>query len=109
MRVYLEDDPELRPDAAELLRHPDAREVAELFLAEVSALAELPPPDEIKVMIKRVGSRLRQKGPELFMPIRAAVSGRLHGPPLPEMMTLLGRERVQARMEKALRAGGGSS
>lgn len=109
MRVYLEDEPEMKADAAELLRHPDARAVAMDLASAIEAMAELPPPREIKAMIKAVGERRRQSGPALFMPVRAAVSGRLHGPPLPEMISLLGRDRVLERMGKALAATAGTT
>jgi glutamyl/glutaminyl-tRNA synthetase len=41
------------------------------------------------------------KGRELFQPLRAALTGRTHGPELPLVAELLGRERCVARLERA--------
>jgi glutamyl/glutaminyl-tRNA synthetase len=45
------------------------------------------------------------KGRELYQPVRAALTGRTHGPELPLVAELLGRERSLARLERAGAAG----
>ena len=42
------------------------------------------------------------KGKNLFMPIRIAVSGEMHGPELPDTIYLLGREKSIQHIEKML-------
>ena len=42
------------------------------------------------------------KGKELFMPLRAALSGELHGPQMGAMVELMGMERVRNRLEATL-------
>ncbi|BDA85109.1 glutamate--tRNA ligase [Aureimonas sp. SA4125] len=42
-----------------------------------------------------------RKGKELFMPLRLALTGREHGPELAELLPLIGRERVQSRLQAA--------
>ena len=39
--------------------------------------------------------------PQIFMPLRMAVTGSKNSPPLPEVLRLLGRERVVARLQAA--------
>lgn len=42
-----------------------------------------------------------RRGAELYRPLRAALTGELHGPELAPLITLIGRPRVQARLECA--------
>ena len=48
--------------------------------------------------IKRTTNR---RGKELFMPLRAALTGQEHGPELKELLPLIGRERVLERLRAA--------
>ncbi|MGT2712520.1 glutamate--tRNA ligase [Streptococcus oriscaviae] len=50
-------------------------------------------PDTIFPLIKEVQKETGIKGKNLFMPIRIAVSGEMHGPELPNTIYLLGREK----------------
>ena len=47
--------------------------------------------------IKAVQKQTGQKGKNLFMPIRVAVTGEQHGPELPKAIELLGKETVLAK------------
>jgi nondiscriminating glutamyl-tRNA synthetase len=58
--------------------------------------------DEIKAAMKAVQKSTGQKGKNLFMPIRAAVSGQTHGPDLPQTIELLGKEKVLVRIQKII-------
>lgn len=51
--------------------------------------------------MKEIGSKSGNKGKDLFMPIRAAVTGHLSGPELDQVTELLGLERVVNRLEEA--------
>lgn len=51
--------------------------------------------------MKEIGSKSGNKGKELFMPIRAAITGHLSGPELDQVTELLGLERVVNRLEEA--------
>ncbi len=52
----------------------------------------------IKKLIKESGKETGMKGKMLFMPTRIAVSGAMHGPDLPQMMNLLGRQTLLERL-----------
>jgi glutamyl-tRNA synthetase len=56
--------------------------------------------DWSKVM-KNIGEKSGNKGRELFMPIRAAITGQLSGPELDQVIELLEIERVLRRLEEA--------
>jgi len=57
--------------------------------------------DAVKSAIQSVAPALGVKGRELYQPVRAALTGRTHGPELPLVAELLGRERSLARLERA--------
>ncbi|XJS10613.1 glutamate--tRNA ligase [Aerococcaceae bacterium WGS1372] len=49
--------------------------------------------DNIKPLIKEIQKETGIKGRKLFMPIRIAVSGQMHGPDLPNVIEVLGKEK----------------
>jgi len=51
-----------------------------------------------KSAIKAAGKAAGRKGRELFMPVRARITGRVHGPDLSAVAEILGREEVLARL-----------
>src|SRR5262249_28364406 len=55
----------------------------------------------VKPAIQPAGKEIGRKGRELFQPIRAALTGRTHGPELPRIVELLGREAAVRRLENA--------
>jgi nondiscriminating glutamyl-tRNA synthetase len=60
---------------------------------------------EIKSAIKRAGSREGVKGKALFMPIRAAVTGEVHGPDLATIIEIRGREDIISVLRAVRRDG----
>ena len=77
--------------------------VLEAFKAKLEAMSD----DEfvaenIFPQIKAVQRKQVVKGKNLFMPIRIAVSGEMHGPELPDTIYLLGREKSIQHIEKML-------
>jgi glutamyl/glutaminyl-tRNA synthetase len=102
LRNFLVDPPEFEPGAAAELATPQARQLCAELGAAIRDLAPWSR-DTFKSAVQSVGKRLSIKGRELFHPIRVALSGRTHGPELPVLAELLGRERCMARLEAAAR------
>lgn len=71
------------------------------FAEELAALEEFTP-ENIKYAIKAVQKKTGNKGKKLFMPIRVAVTGEEHGPELPNVIKLLGKEKVINRINKLI-------
>ncbi|HEY9712329.1 MAG TPA: glutamate--tRNA ligase [Chroococcales cyanobacterium] len=78
-----------------------ARQVLERTLAEVPKLPWADAPG-CKAAIDAIGKELGIKGKELYWPVRAALSGKTEGPDLGVMISVLGEERVKARLESCL-------
>lgn len=52
--------------------------------------------------IKETQKEVGVKGRALFMSIRVAVSGEMHGPELPDTIELLGKEKILARLDRVM-------
>nr|MBO2480023.1 glutamate--tRNA ligase [Bacillota bacterium] len=89
------------PEARAVLEEPHVPTVLEAFREKVAASLQLDA-DLVKQWLKAVQKETGYKGKQLFMPVRAAVTGRTHGPDLAATIALLGRERVLARLAQTL-------
>jgi nondiscriminating glutamyl-tRNA synthetase len=92
-------------EAAEALAAPGAAELCDALAEGCRGLAEWSG-EAFKSAVQVTGKRLGRKGRELFMPVRAALSGRTHGPELPLLAELLGRNRCIERLHDAARRPG---
>ncbi|MBD3348830.1 MAG: glutamate--tRNA ligase [Candidatus Eisenbacteria bacterium] len=57
---------------------------------------------DFKGALSGVGMEEGVRGKDLYIPVRAALTGRTHGPGIGEVAELLGRERVVQRLSRAL-------
>jgi glutamyl-tRNA synthetase len=69
------------------------------FTAALDAIGQ--PGVEFKQAVKALGQATGKKGPALFMPLRAALTGFTHGPELAPMLAQLPAAEVQARLAHA--------
>ncbi|MBD2872198.1 glutamate--tRNA ligase [Paenibacillus arenilitoris] len=89
-------------DAAAVLAEEQVPAVLGAFLGLVEAGETEFDVDGIKDMIKSVQKSTGFKGKQLFMPIRAALTGQTHGPDLNQSIALLGKEKVIGRLRVRL-------
>jgi len=101
--MFEREAPEFEPEAVALLTEPSSRQVvsAAAALLESSSVGSQ---EDAKTWLKLVGQETGTKGKELYMPVRAALTGNLHGPELPLVIDILGKESCIER----LRAVGGT-
>ncbi|MFC7372681.1 glutamate--tRNA ligase [Fictibacillus iocasae] len=88
-------------EAEEVLAGETVPQVMESFLSKVQE-SETLEPDDVKAMLKAVQKETGQKGKNLFMPVRVAATGQVHGPDLLVSIALLGKDRVSSRIEKVI-------
>jgi glutamyl/glutaminyl-tRNA synthetase len=55
-------------------------------------------PELIQDIIKQTGKDVGVKGKNLYMPCRIATTGNMHGPELPKMLSLLGKQTIMDRI-----------
>ncbi len=91
----------IEPDAMEIITQTGVDELIRAFTRLVEQSTTLDA-DTYKALIKDAGNATGMKGKMLFMPIRIAISGTMHGPDLPKMMHLLGRDVLIERLEQTL-------
>ncbi|MED3561260.1 glutamate--tRNA ligase [Bacillus xiapuensis] len=99
--LFFKDEAEYEEEAKEILSGEQVPEVLKAFSHELDQLPSFEA-DGIKAAMKAVQKSTGQKGKNLFMPIRAAVTGQTHGPDLPQAIELLGKEKVQSRINKII-------
>lgn len=58
--------------------------------------------DEAKQIIDKVKTLSGNKGQDLFMPIRLAITGSEHGPELNKIISILGKQTIRDRLSKVL-------
>jgi nondiscriminating glutamyl-tRNA synthetase len=90
-------------EAREVLAEASAREVLKSFAAQVEQTGSVDA-ETMQERIKQVQKETGCKGKQLFMPIRAAVTGQTHGRDLNRTLALLGKERILQRLNQALAA-----
>ncbi|MBI4831935.1 MAG: glutamate--tRNA ligase [Candidatus Lindowbacteria bacterium] len=87
-------------DAREFLKSsPAAQAVIAAFAEELRKRESLSAPD-VPQIGKAVQKATGAKGKDLYMPIRIAISGRLHGPELAKMLPILGKQKCLERIDK---------
>ncbi len=91
----------IEPDAKRLLESDAGRKVVAAF-ADYLPGAQGEPREVYASAIKYAKEKSGVKGRDLFMPVRAALTGKLKGPELDRVFTVLGRESALKRMQKAL-------
>ena len=87
---------ELEPPAAEEQRITAAAG-ADFFSAALSAY-ELSNGD-LKLLTQQLKQQTGRKGPDLFMPLRVALTGSAHGPELALLLKLMSKETVRRRLK----------
>ncbi|WP_405104597.1 glutamate--tRNA ligase [Paenibacillus sp. FSL K6-1217] len=93
---------ELETEAAQVLAEAQVPEVLSAFLAKVEAAEDFSAP-HMAVLIKEVQKETGHKGKALFMPIRVALTGQMHGRDLNATIALLGRSRVIERLKSQIK------
>src|SRR5690606_23772335 len=99
--LFFTEELQWEPDARTVLEEPHVPSVLESFRQKVASSDTLEPA-AVKQWLKEVQKETGYKGKQLFMPVRAAVTGRTHGPDLSTTLALLGRERVLMRLSQTL-------
>lgn len=70
------------------------------YIALLQAVSDHGP--DLKSILHDLKTNLNVSGKKLFMPVRLALTGQEHGPELLQIVSLLGREKMQQRFDYAL-------
>ena len=101
--LFFKEDLVLDEAAKAVLADENAHVVIQAMRNQLDALAESDfQAANIKPLTKVVQQETGVKGRGLFMPIRIAVSGQMHGPELPNAIEVLGKEKVLNHIDQVL-------
>jgi len=92
-------DPVYEDEACEFLRGENTLAVLRAFREKLPVFAETA---EVKQYIKELTKELKLKPKDVFMPLRCALTGQSHGPDLPYLIMIWGREQTLERLSGAL-------
>jgi nondiscriminating glutamyl-tRNA synthetase len=67
------------------------------------SLPEFLEPGGIKQQLKSIAKQHKLKPKDVFMPLRCALSGQTHGPELPALITIWGKEQTLERIQNSLK------
>ena len=90
--MFFHEMPELGEEEQEVINGEQVPELMNHLYGKLEALEPFEAA-EIKKTIKEVQKETGIKGKQLFMPIRVAVTGQMHGPELPNTIEVLGKEK----------------
>ncbi|NKI24192.1 glutamate--tRNA ligase [Paenibacillus dendritiformis] len=97
--MFFREELALEEEAKAILEEPQVPAVLQALHAKLEA-AEAWDADTVKAALKEVQKETGAKGKGLFMPVRVAVSGQMHGRDLNETIVLLGKETVLNRLHQ---------
>ncbi|NLJ33979.1 MAG: glutamate--tRNA ligase [Firmicutes bacterium] len=104
--VFFQDEVEFEEEGLkDVLRQ---EQVPRVMAALRKAMAETPEltPTGVRRMLQDLRKDLQLGGRKVFMPLRIALTGSNHGPELHELIAILGRERVEYRLNRTLKLAG---
>ena len=89
------------PEARMIVRKESSQKVLWSFLRELRSI-EYIDVDIFRTIMKTVQQETGIMGKNLWMPIRVAITGKIHGPELPDIVELLGKEKCEKFIETIL-------
>ncbi|KRF22035.1 glutamate--tRNA ligase [Paenibacillus sp. Soil787] len=99
--IFFKEELVIDEEAAAVLKEEHVPVVLASFLTQVEQ-AEAFTVEAIPALLKQVQKDTGFKGKQLFMSIRSALTGQVHGPDLNVSLYLLGKEKVASRLRNLL-------
>jgi len=100
INIFFNERYALDDDARILLEKEDSANVVSCFSIYLKDHDHESPQNLYPAAIKFVKEKTGLKGKELFLPLRAVLTGKLHGPELDKIFTILGRDNALKRLER---------
>ncbi len=100
--IFFTDNVELENEEAKaVLFDEDIPKVMEAFCGKMETLENV---DAISVqaVLKSITKELKVGGKKVFMPVRVALTGKMHGPELINIIPIIGKERTLARIKATM-------
>ena len=95
--LFFTDELNLDEEAKEFMKDETIPNTLKVFKAQLENLEEFTK-ENIQACIKATQKEAKAKGKMLYMPLRIATTGIMHGPDLASSICLLGKEKVLSRL-----------
>jgi len=106
MDILVGEDVAIENDEAKAMLQEDTFvAVSRLFKQKIADLSELTP-DTVKPLLKEITKELKLGGKQVYMPVRIALTGRMHGPELFYIIPIIGKELIYKRLEATAKQAG---
>lgn len=100
--LFFRDDVEFESqEAREILLDPDIPRVMASFKEKMLLLPVVDVP-AVQALLKSLVKELKLGGKKVYMPIRVALTGKMHGPELFHLIPVIGKERILARLDASM-------
>jgi glutamyl-tRNA synthetase len=100
--VFLHDEVKMEnAEALEMVNNESSKTVFRTFLSLLDEIETLDA-GTFKQTMKAIQKETGVKGKNLFMPVRVALTGQMHGPDLAMTAEIFGKEKVKERLKKML-------
>ncbi|MDK2868006.1 MAG: nondiscriminating glutamyl-tRNA synthetase [Clostridiales bacterium] len=101
--LFMDDDIVLEDEeAAEMIALEHVPEMLKVLIDKIEALESDITAADVKQVLKSIQKEMGVKGKGLFMPVRVAVTGQVHGPDIAEVIEIIGNKRVVKRINYTL-------
>lgn len=91
-KIFFEGNEEIKGEAKEIMKEEAAQKTVEAFKKHINDINWTV--EDINNLINKVKEETGSKGKMLYMPIRIASTGLMHGPDLADTIYLLGKDKV---------------
>ncbi|MFZ1981973.1 MAG: glutamate--tRNA ligase [Smithella sp.] len=96
--IFFDDRYKLTDEAKKIMEKDSAQSVVKAFTGYLDE-NDVPPQNLYSAAMKHVKEKTGAKGKELFMPVRAALTGVVHGPELDKVFAILGKDAALRRLK----------
>ena len=97
--LFFNDELNLNDEAKEFMQDESIPNTLKVFKNQLANLDEFTK-ESIQMCIKATQKEAKVRGKMLYMPLRIATTGIMHGPDLASSICLLGKEKVLSRLEQ---------
>ena len=86
-------------EAEEMISMEHVEEMLKVLKVKVQTLESAITAQDVKNILKEIQKELNVKGKGLFMPVRVAITGQVHGPDIAEVIEIIGVQKTLARID----------
>ncbi len=97
-KIFFEDLIEYDEDALNLLKKSEISVIIESLKSELENIEKLDDESYVKIF-KKIMKDTKIKGKNLFMPVRALITGKTTGPDLQQALILIGKDKILKRIK----------